>query len=410
MVRVAIAAVCLLGPLSPCSEAQQAADSDLPSLSGQIDSALADLKEIMGFGPRRPVRLSSMSRSKFRRLFERRARKEQKPRDVRNEVTFLRLFGLVPEGFDYRKAVLDLMSEQAWAIYDYWKGRMYIADWAPPEARQFALVHELVHAISDQQFGLRAFAEGARGSEQEYARMAAIEGQASWVMTEWVMRQSDRSLMGNRLLAITTASATRFEAEQFPVYMRSPLYFREALIFPYTDGLLFQHDLIEHLGTEGLRRAFERPPATTQQILEPELYLQELDPQPPELSSEALPRGYRRTFDGMFGQLEHRILLQHHLGDEDRSELLRQWRGARFEVLEHRRTRQAVLRYAVRWADQDAAREYFHLYRQVCERKSKDLRLLCRGEGRCEGHSAAGRTVLEVDGDVVRSTEGLPSP
>ena len=378
------------------------------SVFDQIDSMLEDLREIMNFGPRAPIKRRTISKEQFRQLYQKRMREAQKPGEIRNEVKFLKLFGLVPEDFDYEETVLDLLSEQAWALYDYKRRTMFLSDWAPPEAREYAVLHELVHAVDDQQFNLRRFVKGARESEQQLARLAVIEGQASWVMTEWVMRQSDRTLQGNRLAAIATVSATRFEAEQFPVYESTPLYFREVLIFPYTDGLLFQHDMVERFGTDGLKRVFQNPPETTQQILQPDLYINRPDPSPAELARIAIPRGFKRVYDGTFGQLDHRILLAHHLGDEDRRELLDRWRAGRFEVLENKRGGQAILRYAVRWDDEDAASEYYHLYREVCERKWDGLELVEIGQGRCEGNSPAGRVVLELDGVTVRSVEGLP--
>lgn len=409
--RAALAAACFAAGL-PVLAADREAGAQQQGESGvfeQVDSMLEDLREIMNFGPRRPVKFTTMSKAQFRALYQKRMREEQNRRQIRGEVLFLKLFGLVPNDFDYEKTVLNLLSEQAWALYDFKRQNLYLADWAPPDAQEFALLHELVHAVDDQNFNLLKYVEGAKDSEQQLARLAAVEGQASWVMTEWAMRQSGRSLVGNRLLAITTASATRFEAAQFPVYESTPLYFREALIFPYTDGLLFQHDLIDRFGMDGLERVFRQPPQTTQQVLQPELYLDGLAPQPPELPGVKLPKGFKRVYDGTFGQLDHRILLEQHLGDENRGELLDKWRGSQFEVREKRRTGESVLRYAVRWDDTDAAREYYHLYRQVCERKWDGLELVDSGPDRCEGIASDGRVLLEVDGHVVRSTEGLPA-
>ncbi len=369
---------------------------------------LEALRDIMGFGPQRPIQFDTLGKAQFQRLFRKQLREEYTPRQIRNETLFLRLFGLVPEDFDYEQTILDLMSEQAWALYDFKKRRLYLADWAPAEARSYALLHELVHAIDDQQFNLLRYVKRADGAERQLARLAVLEGQASWVMTEWAMRQSDKSLIGNKLLAIATASATRFEAEQFPVYRESPLYFREVLIFPYTDGLLFQHAMIERFGVEGLKRVFERPPQTTQQIIQPDLYLSGLDPDLPELPELKPPRGYKRVYDGIFGQLDHRILLKHHLGDQDLGTLLDQWRGSQFEVLQNRRNGRALLRYAVRWASEAAAREYYQLYRQVCERKWSGLELVDAADGRCEGTASIGEVTLAVQGDTVRSVEGRP--
>ena len=180
------------------------------------------------------------------------------------------------------------------------------------------------------------------------------------------------------------------------------------LIFPYTDGLLFQDELIRRLGKDGFKRVFEQPPETTQQILQPSLYLSGVAPDAPPLLEHPLPKGFKRVYDGTFGQLDHRILLQHHLGDEERWELLDRWQGAQFEIYEKRRTGESLLSYAVRWQDSDAAREYYHLYRQICERKRPGLALVDRGSDRCEGSTASGRVVLEIDGNIVRSVEGLP--
>lgn len=407
----AMAAAFLLsaGLLVAAEDGGETVATERAAVFQQVDSMIEDLREIMGFGPRRRVKFTTMSKARFRALFRKRMRDEHKPDEVRGEVAFLRLFGLVPEEFDYEQTVLNLLSEQAWALYDFKRRVLYLSEWAPPDALEFALLHELVHAIDDQNFNLMRYVQGAKESEQQLARLAAVEGQASWVMTEWAMQQSGRSLVGNRLMAIAAASATRYEASRFPVYESTPLYFREALIFPYTDGLLFQHDLIDRFGTEGLKRVFEQPPQTTQQVMQPDLYLEGRAPDHVELAPVKLPKGFRPIYDGTFGQLDHRILLEHHLGDENRRRLLDKWRGSQFEVVEHRRSGRTALRYAVRWADAEAAREYYYLYREVCDRKWSGLQLVDDGANRCQGETRDGRIVVELDGTIVRSTEGVPT-
>ena len=406
--RVVLVLACILA-VSVARAQPEATDPSASKVFAQVESILDELREIMGFGPRRPVSLKTITKPAFRKLYQEQMRQETNPRRMRREVLFLRLFGLVPTDFDYEKTVLDLMSEQAWALYDFKRRNLYLADWAPPDALEYALVHELVHAVDDQNFNLLKYMQSTRESESQLARLSAVEGQASWVMTEWAMRQSGKSLKGNRILAIATASATRFEAQQFPVYDSTPTYFREVLIFPYTDGLLFQDTLVERFGQDGFKRVFQTPPATTQQILQPELYLTGAVPEPPALPKTSVPKGFKRVFDGTFGQLDHKILIQHHLGSEDFGELLDKWRGAQFEILERSRTGDAILRYAVRWEDTEAASEYYHLYRQICEKKRAGLKLLDSGDSRCEGVVEQRRVVVERVGAVVRSIEGLPA-
>lgn len=405
--RVAIVLACFLA-VSAARAQPEATHQSASKVFAQVESILYELREIMGFGPRRPVSLKTITKPAFRKLYQEQMREEHNPKRMRREVLFLRLFGLVPADFNYEETVLDLLSEQAWALYDFKRRNLYLADWAPPDALEYALVHELVHAVDDQNFNLLKYMQSTRESESQVARLAAVEGQASWVMTEWAMRQSGKSLEGNRILAIATASATRFEAQQFPVYDSTPTYFREVLIFPYTDGLLFQHTMVERFGQNGFKRVFQTPPETTQQILQPELYLAGAVPEPPALSRTPVPKGYKRVFDGTFGQLDHKILIQHHLGSEGFGELLDKWRGSQFEILERSRTGDAILRYAVRWADTEAASEYYHLYRQICEKKRAGLKLLDSGDSRCEGVVEQRRVVVERVGTVVRSVEGLP--
>ncbi len=371
----------------------------------EVDDRIAELKSIMGFGPRHPVKLRAIDKNEFLDLYRTHLRKESSPKKLHGERLFLQTFGFVDEDFDYEQSVLDLMGEQAWALYDFQRKNLYLADWAPEDALEFAFVHELVHAIDDQTFNLRKFTKAAEKSEEQAARLAVMEGQAAWVMTEWVMRQNGRSLEGNRMLAIATASATRFEAQQFPVFRSTPLYLREALIFPYSDGLMFQHDMIERYGKDGLKRVFTNPPTTTQHVLQPDLYVQGVEPESPALPDFKVPRGYRVAYAGEFGQLDNRILFEQHLGEGEFGALLDGWRGGQFEILEDRRSGKILLRYAAAWESEETAQEYYHLYRQICERKLAGLELVSVDERRCEGTTERGKVWLELNGSVVRSVE-----
>ena len=137
------------------------------SVFGKVDAMLEDVERIMGFGPRRPIRRKTISKQAFRRLYQTRMREEHKPREMERELIFLRMFGLVPAGFDYEKTVLDLLSEQAWALYDFKRRQLYLADWAPEDALEYALVHELVHAVDDHNYNLKKYVGAAAESEHQ---------------------------------------------------------------------------------------------------------------------------------------------------------------------------------------------------------------------------------------------------
>ena len=102
-------------------------------------------------------------------------------------------------------------------------------------------------------------------------------------MTEWVMLQTGRSLRNNRMLAAAAAGASRFEVSEYPVFSSQPLYLREAMLFPYSEGMIFQQNVIERYGQQGFERVFREAPASTQQVLNAESYFARKAPTEPKL-------------------------------------------------------------------------------------------------------------------------------
>ena len=274
-------------------------DEQSTELFSQVDGMLASLSEITGLEVRKPVPRELLTRDEIRELIESRIAQESNPEKIRREELFLKLFGFVGDDFDLKGEVVDVLTEQAIALYDFKTRRLYLATWTPEEMQEFALVHELAHALADQHFNLKRFVKRARNSEEDIARSAVMEGQASWLMTEYVLRQSGRSMVGNRLLAIAAASASKVEADQFPVFSAAPLFLRETMLFPYAEGLLFQQEIIDKLGAQAFSEIFRRPPSTSQHILEPDSYLEKRLANHPVLPKLELPahplRGDRST-------------------------------------------------------------------------------------------------------------------
>ena len=112
------------------------------------------------------------------------------------------------------------MTEQAAALYDYKTKQLYLATWTPRDLQEAALVHELAHALADQHFDLRKYMKKSKGADGDVARAAVLEGQASWIMIEYTLRQNGQSLLDNSLSAVLAATASRFAAEQYPALRR----------------------------------------------------------------------------------------------------------------------------------------------------------------------------------------------
>ena len=384
------------------------ADEQSAELFSQVDAMLASLSEITGLEVRKPIPRELLTRDEIRGLIESRIAQESKPEEVRREELFLKLFGFVGDDFDLKGEVVDVLTEQAIALYDFKDRRLYLATWTPADMQEFALVHELAHALADQHFNLKRFVKRARSSEEDIARSAVMEGQASWLMTEHVLRQSGRSMVGNRLIAIAAASATKVEADRFPVFSAAPLFLREAMLFPYAEGLLFQQEIIDKLGAKAFTEIFRRPPSTSQHILEPESYLEKRRANHPVLPELDLPKGFRRIHYGEIGQLDHRILLKQFLTREIADDLSPRWRGGRYEILEHRKTGQAVLAYAVRWERPEDAARYLDLYKMICKKKWGEVEFESETDSEVTGRAKEGSFRLSRVDTVFTSIEGIP--
>ena len=109
-----------------------------------------------------------------------------KPEELRAEEITLKKIGFVPADFNLEQSTVDLLTEQAAAFYDYHKKKLFLTDWASSSSMQdAALVHELAHALADQHFHLERFIKkGGASDDSALARMAVMEGQATWLMTE----------------------------------------------------------------------------------------------------------------------------------------------------------------------------------------------------------------------------------
>ena len=397
----------LAAPASP-QDAELGAEKG-EQLFAQVDEMLAVMSKMTGLETTRPIKRSIITREQIRDLVESRLKEETTPEAIRAEELTLKMFGFVNEDFDLAKQYVDVLAEQATALYDYQTKQLYLATWTPEDLQEVALVHELAHALADQHFDLGKYLSKSRGADGDLARSAVIEGQASWIMVEYAMRQSGKSMVESPLLAVTAASASRFEAGQYPTYASAPLYIRESLLFPYTEGLLFQQAIIEKHGAAGFSEVFREPPISSQQILDPDAYFEHRIPTKPRIPRVRLGRGYKTISQGEIGQWDHSILLKQFVGEEEARDLSPHWRGAYYKLRENKARSQLVLAYAVDWSSPERARRYFELYREICEKKWQPTKVEENSAGQVVGQGDKSGFLLTLNGRTVTSIEGLPN-
>jgi hypothetical protein len=395
---------------APWLTAAPAQPGDSAKLCALIPPLAEQLTKISGMPLRHAVPCDFITKEKIKEFLNKRVKEVAKPEDLRAEELTLKKFGLVPPDFDLARNTIDLLTEQAAAFYDYAKKKLFVTDTTASETQEPVLSHEIAHAIADQNYNLSKFIKAGRNSDDgATARLAVMEGQATWLMSELLARKMGQSLKDSPSLLATMSGAADGAAGQFPVFDQSPLYLRQTLVFPYTKGMLFQHAVFERDGQAGFGEVFRKPPASTQQIIHPEKYFSGVKPTQPELPQPHLPKGYKSLVGGSLGELEHAIMLEQYSGKQRAAELAPHWRGCAFDLEENKKAGRIVLLYAVEWDSEDAARQYFDAYRQQLAKKWKQMTIASQSADAVTGTGDDGRFELRRKGAVVSSMEGLPA-
>ena len=361
-----------------------------------VDQTIRELSAVTGFPVRRPVSFQILSRKQVNQFLDDRIKEAIKPEEIRAEELTLKKFGFVPPDFDLRKTTIALLTEQTAAFYDYHRKRLFLTDWTSARLREAATIHELAHALADQNYSLERFAKRAEGdSEQSAARQAVVEGQANWLM---------RDLMKGRPEASATAGADADDGADSQVFDLAPLYLRETLTFPYNEGQNFQAAVYAKFGQAAFRRVFEQPPVSTQQILHPEVYFAGTVP-----VKITLPKLHkmRQLVGGPLGELEHAILLRQFTTGADAANVSPHLRGAMFGLWEKRKTKRVSLVYRSAWETDAWAAKYFELYKLVLLRKWKQVKVSQDIGGHFAGVSEDGYFAVDLEGTLVTSREGL---
>lgn len=340
--------------------AQQASDprviSSDPALVELASDLLPGLVARSGLELREPVRLERRSREQLTRYLEAKLDEELPPAEARATVDVYALLGLVPRDLDLRSVLLGLYTEQVAGFYEPDSTALFVMDDQPDGTLEGLLVHELVHAIQDQNANLDSLIGPDLGNDRATAAQAAIEGHATLVMLEFVTEQ----MTG---VAIDLGDVPDFSAQmrpllqgmgtQFPALAGAPRIIREALLFPYLEGASYVQSLWTRRARTGERVApfGDHLPESTEQVL-----ARSTDDEPVELELEVRsgPSAPKVLKEDGLGRLEIGIFLEEHGADAAAAD---GWEGDRYVLVELPGGTRALAWYVV-WED-GAARSRF---------------------------------------------------
>ena len=225
------------------------------------------------------------------------------PDDIVIDQAFFQLIGILGPEIDLAQAITDLYSEQVAGFYDTDTKELVVGgDTELTPLTKTIVVHELIHALTDQHFGLSTL--GDLVDEERYHEAAAFqslaEGDATYFQIVYL-----QSLP----LSAQVAAATESLDYDTTVLDSLPAWFGEDLAFPYDYGFVFVESLIADGGIAAVDQAYGRMPTTVEQVMHPEVYRTLQPSREVELPGNAILPGYQIYEEGEFGEWNLRLFL-----------------------------------------------------------------------------------------------------
>lgn len=431
----AAAAVLAIGGVLPLPAAAQldlfeSLFSDLPrDPEALADAIIDDVVEIRGLEFQREIAVSNQTQAEFERYLRAEMNRALPPERAEVYGRVVNKLGLFsgPIIEDAAEMMILLATSQAAAYYDPDRSAFFVllGD-VPVEMLAPVYAHELYHGLQDQLWDLDAYLldglEDGLNDDELLARQAVVEGEATYVMTLWTMRelwgqvpsgfaldlavqvQSQLDSAALRQLAVSGA-VPQTGNENIDASIAAmediPLFMMETLIGVYLKGMGFVHQVVKQ-GWDRAETLYSDPPTSTEQILHPEKWWRERDdPVTIEMTdlerAEALD-GWTLLDSNVLGEFQLRIVFNEHGMSDISTAAAAGWDGDRFAVLE--RGEDLLLLFYTVWDSEAEALEFAQAYEELLARKYA-------GGGGTTAVSVRGADVLIVEGGDPAETSDL---
>lgn len=395
--------LCLAAALAACAD-KSSVDYDGP-YRNEVRRAIPQLEKATGLKFTQPPKLEERDRDEVREFLERQFAEQITPLELAGTEGAYKRLGMIPDSMDLRGFLLDLLTEQVAGYYDPATRVLYVVRGGSPEITSVTVAHELVHALQHMHFPIDSTRALKGDNDRQVAMQAMVEGQAVYEQLSVMLGGSDMGLAlpggwDNIRETIRSAQAS------MPKFAAAPTLLQETLLFPYIAGAEFIRQF---------KRArpgavpYAPVPASTEQILHPEKFLDSVPDVPTRVTLGA-PRGAQIVHEDNLGEFETRLFLYEHLRDVGgASSGAAGWDGDRYQLVQVGGGTGIV--WLTVWDDALEAAEFRDRMERMVERRFETARG-AGGAGTARHWSVRGRTLLleqvEIDGRAVVIWEDLP--
>ncbi len=350
----------------PTASLPAPAPTSTADVQAEMDGLEHQIVQLRGLQPTSPVHRLLLPESQVRARLAEDLLTASTSEPGQGDATVFALLGLLPSGFDLRRAYVDLSAGQPADFYEH-KSRVMVV----VSDRGFGIVERLAYiraydfALQDQHFGLA----GRLGydpaacpciDESSAAVRALIEGDAALLQEQWLRTYAT--------LQDLTDLALSERGPAGPANAVVPLFVLQAVGFPKTLGLEFVRRLYLKGGWAAVDAAYANPPASTEQILHPERYPKAAPVaiDAPYLSV-ALGSGWHEVGHGVLGEWNTRALLETEVPQPEAEAAAFGWGGDAYRVYQTATSGESVLVWIASWDGLHDAGEFASAFQKYAD-------------------------------------------
>jgi hypothetical protein len=364
-----------------------------PPYAEQVSDNISRIEKSTGLEFKTPPRVESQPRDSVRVFLERRFNEELPASELSGQERSYKAFGLIPNGMDLRRFMLDLLTEQVAGYYDPKAKTLYVVEGGDEAVTGVTISHELVHALQDQHFNLDSLQHARDDNDRLTAGQTVVEGQATFEQLG-AMIGSDNAITSLPGGWDRVRQMIREMQGSMPVFSSAPTLIQETLIFPYLTGAEFMRRFKQEAKGQS---PFTRMPTSTEQLLHPERYFATRD----DPTTVVLPAPLSGTveYQNNLGEFETRILLFEYL--KDQASAVRGaagWDGDRYMLIKTRRG--DAIAWVTVWDNSVDAAEFFDLLDVAMIKRHGGRIRPGGGSGTTRTYGAAGSRILLSISDV----------
>jgi hypothetical protein len=302
----------------PASQQDAAAEATV----ARALSFVSGLRELEATGP---VKGRVIGRDEMVSRVEHSLDTEIPPAVVSASGEILFALGTVPVSFDYRRGLLDVMRSELLGFYEPHEKTMFIGGDVRGKELDATLWHELVHALQDQHYGLDKLLDWSDDAgDWQGAVHALAEGDATSAMIDalFVEKHVRAPDLPDSLIDLQSALSAGAAQGVPPIIKRS-------VVAPYVDGLSFVNALRRRGGWSAVAAAWQRLPASTEQILHLDKYDAHEAPEPLPALALSSSGPTQAVYSDVYGEQTLRVLFEEWMPARAARDAAAGWAGDR---------------------------------------------------------------------------------